>query len=221
MPRVSDEYLKQKRREIVDAAYRVCVRKPITSIEMKDVINETGFSHGVVYRYYKDLDEVLTDMVATINSEHRIDDRVDKILKEAKNYDKAIHKVCEMLADYMKEVGVDLMRVSIYCDVLAMSEPERVMKVAEKMQSEAQSPLAYLVVALSKYMADEVKENGLKPVKTIDEIMQFFVASLEGIQMRFVLTESLKIEGIEGRYQTGDMFACLADSVVLMMEGRK
>ena len=55
MPKVSEEYYKQKRREIIDAAYRVCARKPITSIDMKDIIAETGFSHGVIYRYYKDL----------------------------------------------------------------------------------------------------------------------------------------------------------------------
>ena len=51
MPKVSEEYYKNKRKEIVDAAYRVCTRKPISSVEMKDIIEETGFSHGVVYRY--------------------------------------------------------------------------------------------------------------------------------------------------------------------------
>ena len=53
MPKVSEEYYEKKRREIIDAAYRVCARKPITSIDMKDIIAETGFSHGVIYRYYQ------------------------------------------------------------------------------------------------------------------------------------------------------------------------
>ena len=77
MPKVSEEYYEKKRREIIDAAYRVCARKPITSVEMKDIIAETGFSHGVIYRYYKDLDEIFKDLVITINSENRIDDRLD------------------------------------------------------------------------------------------------------------------------------------------------
>ena len=68
MPKVSEEYYEKKRREIIDAAYRVCVRKPISSVEMKDIIAETGFSHGAIYRYYKDLDEVLHDLVITVNS---------------------------------------------------------------------------------------------------------------------------------------------------------
>ena len=221
MPRVSEEYLQNKKKEIVDAAYRVCVRKPITSMEMKDVIAETGFSHGVVYRYYKDLDDVLADLVVRINSEHRIDGKVDEILKKyGDDHDKAIHEICKMLAAYMRNVGVDLMRVSIYCDVLAMSEPERVLKVADRIESEARSPLVYLVAALGSYLANIVEAKGFKPVKTIDEILQFFIASFQGIQTGFVLTESIKIEGVEGRYRTDDMFDCLADSVVLMVEGR-
>lgn len=222
MPKVSNEYLEQKRKEITDAAYRVCIRKPITSIDMKDVINETGFSHGVVYRYYKDLDEILADLIVRINSEHRIDDKVDAILNEYGNdYDTAIHRICEMLADYIREVGVGIMKVSVYCDVLAMSEPERVMKFAGKIQSEGQSSLVYLAAALSSYLTKTVKNNELHPTKSIDEIMQFFIASFQGIQMGFVLTESIKIDGLEGRYQLHDMFSCLADSTVLMTEGRR
>ena len=67
MPRVSEEYYENKKKEIIDAALRVCARKPVTSVVMNDVIAETGFSHGVVYRYYKDLDEIFRDLVIRIN----------------------------------------------------------------------------------------------------------------------------------------------------------
>ena len=79
MPRVKEEYFENKRREIVDAAYRVCSRKPITSIDMKDIIDEAGFSHGVIYKYYKDLDEVLLDLVRRINEDNRLNDKIISI----------------------------------------------------------------------------------------------------------------------------------------------
>ena len=47
MPKVSEEYYKNKRKEIVDAAYRVCTRKPISSVEMKDIIEETAKKRGM------------------------------------------------------------------------------------------------------------------------------------------------------------------------------
>lgn len=46
MSRVTEEYYEMKKKEIIDAAYRVCLKKPITAIEMKDIIAEAGFSHG-------------------------------------------------------------------------------------------------------------------------------------------------------------------------------
>ena len=95
MPKVSEEYYKQKRREIIDAAYRVCARKPITSIDMKDIIAETGFSHGVIYRYYKDLDEVFRDLVITINKENKIDDRLNEILAKSDihNWEQTVYEL--------------------------------------------------------------------------------------------------------------------------------
>ena len=48
MPKVSEEYFQIKRKEIVDAAYRVCIRKSISAVELKDVIAETGMSHGIL-----------------------------------------------------------------------------------------------------------------------------------------------------------------------------
>lgn len=222
MPRVSEEYYEKKRREIIDAAYRVCLKKPITAMEMKDVIAETGFSHGVVYRYYKDLDEVLSDLVITINKENRVDEEIEKILSEAgtKNWESAIRNICSMSAAYMQKVGIDLLKVSIYCDVLAMSDPERVMRVTEKLGGNTESPLMYLVNALSVYLAKVIKTNKMKPVKSMDEIMQFFVAAFHGIQTGYVITESYTAEHISGRYKPSEMFSCLAESMILMLGGK-
>ena len=43
MPRVTEEYYEMKKKEIIDAAYRVCLRKPITAMEMKDKMKIKSF----------------------------------------------------------------------------------------------------------------------------------------------------------------------------------
>lgn len=222
MPRVSEEYYEKKRREIIDAAYRVCTRKPITSIEMKDIIAETGFSHGVIYRYYKDLDEVFKDLVVTINSENKIDDRLDEILEKSdlKHWEKTIYKVCVMLADYMKEVGTDMLKVSIYGDMLAMSDPERAMRISSRLRKDELSPLLYATQAMTEFLTKVVKENKLKPAVSVDEIIQFFIVNYHGIQSGYVLTECFKAPHIEGKYKIDDMYRNLATSVVLMLGGK-
>ena len=222
MPKVSEEYYEKKRREIIDAAYRVCARKPITSIDMKDIIAETDFSHGVIYRYYKDLDEVLKDLVITINSENRIDERLGEILENAdiKNWEQTIYDICQMLADYMREVGTDMLKVSIYGDMLAMSDPERAMNIAKRLGKDEQSPLLYATEAMTEFLNKVVKENRLEPKTQVDQIIQFFIVNYHGIQSGYVLTECFKAEHIEGKYKIDDMYRNLATSVVLMMGGK-
>lgn len=221
MPKVSEEYYENKRREIIDAAYRVCAKKPITSIDMKDIIAETGFSHGVIYRYYKDLDEVLKDLVITINSENKIDERLGEILANAdiKNWEQTIYDICQMLADYMREVGTDMLKVSIYGDMLAMSDPERAMNIAKRLGKDEQSPLLYATEAMTEFLNKVVKENRLEPKTQVGQIIQFFIVNYHGIQSGYVLTECFKAEHIEGKYKIDDMYRNLATSVVLMMGG--
>lgn len=222
MPKVSEEYYEKKRREIIDAAYRVCVRKPITSIEIKDIIAETGFSHGVIYRYYKDLDEVFKDLIITINSENRIDGRLEEILSRSdiKDWEKTIYEICAMLAAYMREVGTDMLKVSIYGDMLAMSDPERAMRISARLGKDELSPLLYATQVMTEFLTRIVTENKLKPATTVDEIIQFFIVNYNGIQSGFVLSECFKAEHIEGKYKPEDLYRNLAASVVLMLGGK-
>ncbi len=221
MPKVTEEYIEKKRKEIVEAAYKVCVRKPITSIEMKDIIEETGFSHGAIYRYYKDLDEVLKDLVITINSQNKIDDKLDEILSKADpgKWEKTIYDICDMLAKYMSEVGTDLLKVSIYSDMMAMADPERAMNIAQRLGKDEQSPLLYATTATERFLKEVISKNKLKPVSSVDEMIQFMIVTYHGIQTGYVLTDCFKAPHIEGKYKPDDMFRNLARSVILMMGG--
>ena len=222
MPKVSEEYYEKKRREIIDAAFRVCAKKPVAAVEMKDIIAEAGYSHGAIYRYYKNTDEILHDLVAVVNSENRIDGRLNRILRNAdmNNWEKTIRQICDMLAKQMKEVGIDLLKLSVYSDMLAMSDPERAANIAEKLGKEEQSPLLYLVAAMSGFLESVIKENDLKPTRSIEEIIQFIIVSYHGILNGYVLSECFKADQVSGKYKPKEMFSCLADSVIAMMRGR-
>ena len=184
---------------------------------MNDVISETGFSHGAIYRYYSDLDEVLRDLVIKINSEHSLDSRLDAILNEAgtDGWKDTVRNVFRLLSDHMIECGTDVMKISIYGDMLAMSEPERVGKIAGNLEKNAQSPLLHLVQKLEAYMKRTVTEKSLKGIKGVEELIQFIVTGYSGIQTGYVLSGSS-----ENRYRPEDMFSVLAESVILLMEGK-
>jgi TetR/AcrR family transcriptional regulator, transcriptional repressor of aconitase len=59
VPRVSDEYLEQRRQQILDAARRCFARQGFHETSMQDVFRESGLSAGAVYRYFKSKDELI------------------------------------------------------------------------------------------------------------------------------------------------------------------
>jgi AcrR family transcriptional regulator len=64
MPRVSDEYLEQRRQQILDAARRCFARKGFYETSMQEVFRESGLSAGAVYRYFKSKNELVQSISA-------------------------------------------------------------------------------------------------------------------------------------------------------------
>ena len=222
MAKVTEEYYAQKRKEILDAAYRVCVRKPITSITMKDVIAETGYSHGAIYKYYKDLDEIIRDLLININRTYTFDD-LGKIIEKhgTKNWEKAIRDIFSMLADHMLGVGKDVVKISLYCSVFAVSEPERAKQISEKIGEESVTPLLSAINTMSVYLADVIKANKLHPARSVEEIILFIVTYYGGVEDSFVLYDSDdSSDGYAGN-NPELLFSIMADSVILMLKGVK
>jgi AcrR family transcriptional regulator len=59
VPRVSQEYLEARRRQILDAARRCFVRNGFHATSMQDILGEADLSAGALYRYFKSKDEII------------------------------------------------------------------------------------------------------------------------------------------------------------------
>jgi TetR/AcrR family transcriptional regulator, transcriptional repressor of aconitase len=66
MPRVDDDYLASRRRQIMDAAITCFAREGFHRTTMQDIVAETGLSAGAIYRYFRSKE----DIVAAIAAEH-------------------------------------------------------------------------------------------------------------------------------------------------------
>ena len=125
-----------------------------------------------------------------------------------------------MLADYMKEVGTEMLKVSIYGDMLAMTDPGRAMRISSRLGKDELSPLLYATETMTEFLTKVVKINKLNPASSVDEIIQFFIINYHGIESGYVLSECFKAEHIEGKYKPDDMYRNLATAVVLMLGGK-
>ena len=60
MPRVSQQYRDARRREILEAAGRCFAENGFHSTSMQDFFEASGLSAGLVYRYFRSKDELIT-----------------------------------------------------------------------------------------------------------------------------------------------------------------
>jgi AcrR family transcriptional regulator len=64
MPRVSQEHLDARRRQILDAARRCFTRTGFHATSMQDILAESGLSAGAVYRYFPGKSDII-EAIAT------------------------------------------------------------------------------------------------------------------------------------------------------------
>lgn len=74
-PKVSETYKKEKKKELLQAARRVFIRKGYTSSTMQDVMNEANVSRGALYAYFDHIDHVFIEVL-------RFDDQEDILFFE-------------------------------------------------------------------------------------------------------------------------------------------
>ena len=191
MPKVSEKYFQQKRKEIVDAAYRICVRKSISAVELKDVIAETGMSHGAIYRYFKDLDEIIGAMIVRVNSEDPYIEDVERIFDDTDGRlpPQIISELCQFLYQQMDGSGIDTVKISFYAKVFMINEPERATKIFESIKDCNTSSSSHLICKFAEYVKQQTIKGNLHPKCSVDDLVQYLSASYDGILMNYLLKE--------------------------------
>ncbi len=66
VPRVSEQHLSARRRQILEAARRCFVRDGFHQTSMQDVVKEAGLSVGAVYRYFPSKNDLITAIAQAV-----------------------------------------------------------------------------------------------------------------------------------------------------------
>ena len=221
MPKVTEEYFDKKKKFIADAAYRVCLRKPVEMITMMDVIEETGLSQGGIYRFYKDLDEILCDVISGMRMNYSIIDEMERVFAEKNNssFSENVHKVFNILADTMEKHLLDIQKINFDLTVLAINEPERAERIAGGIRGRGN--FEYLAtVALPTLM----KGNGDENMKLRDDpkkIADFISSAYNGIEMSCILAACYKQNPMSSDCRPGPLFDTFAKTVIYLCGGEE
>ena len=218
MPKVSQEYMESRRNMITDAAYKVCLRKPVEMVTISDVIAETGLSQGAIYRYYNGLDEILADIVTRMRTDYNIIDRMEEIISDKSlSLEELTYQVCDCLADTMETHLMDIQKINFDLGVLAINEPERAAKIMAGIKGRGN--LEYLGMNAYPRLIEGALNIGYKPVGTPEEIGQFISSAYSGIEKFCIMSACYGTGTAKAKADPKQLFRTLAKSIILLLGG--
>ncbi len=219
MPKVSEEYFENKKKNIVQAAYRVCLRKPVEMVTMTDVIEESGLSMGGIYRFYSDLDEIFADMVTGMRKDYNFIDKIEKDISESSDFpfEKITRTICGILADVMEEHLMDIQKINFDLTVLAINEPKRAEKIIGS--ARGRGNFEYLATSLLPMLSKACAQNALKPKGKPEDIMKFISAAYVGIETDCILSACYGKAPMNTKCEPHAMFDTLATTIILLFGG--
>ena len=219
MPKVTQEYLDKKRESIVDAAYRVCLRKPVQMVNITDVIAEAGLSMGAIYRYYSSLDEIFVDMVTKMRADYNIIDQLDELTKDSSSpFEEITYQVCDILGKAMEKHLMDIQKINFDLGVLAINEPERVAKIMKNIKGTGNTEYLGSVVIPRLAMASAMQ--GHKMAGDAVELGQYLGATFTGIEKYCILSACYGPGDKNAKVDPKKLFRTYAKTIILLFGGQ-
>lgn len=187
MPKVQDEYLQDKREQILDAAYRVCMQKPVYSITMRDIITEIGWSQGAIYRYFKNVHSILFELINRQTAHLKVEEEVDTILALPEMPERIIAKIMDLITRTsimnINEYGKMILEYSS----LIATQPEYLEPFYQNVKISAE--LYYLQKRTFEYVVSQVESGYFHPLMPAEDIFAFIETSIDGIERDLVLVK--------------------------------
>lgn len=221
MPKVSDKYTTDKRNFILECTGEILKEKPLYLVTMRDIIKKAGFSHGIIYHYYANLDEIYVGFINKHTTQFHLDQRIDALLCSEKA-EKDILSECFMaMGEYIEEllksvVGKTFFELTVLCSY----DFEKRASIFPKLRFK--QDLEYAQQKIVDYILSNVDKGVFSPQIPVRSIILFVSSFIDG------LAQSMAINTIESNNdnseQTSDiheMFRALANAVIGFLGGEE
>lgn len=192
MPKVTAAYIENKKNMIVHAAYDLCLKKTVSTVTMQDIIDATGLSQGGIYRFYKDIDEIFRDMLIYNRQRVTIKPQLDEIFADTESEDikSVLHKIFELLADFMTSELMGIVKINFELSVLSMNAPLRVEKILGEI--EGAGNFEYLFMRVSQYLEQCIISGAVIPRISTEELLTYLSTTYNGIEMSCIINHCYK-----------------------------
>lgn len=217
MPKVSAEYINNKKDLILEAALSVCRSKPLYEVTMQDIIKEAGISHGGIYRYFSDVDDVLIALLnKSSDNEDHYKQEIDAIIENANNVSNAVKSIFDFFGKYIKENMITTGKFLFEIEVLLVNHPDRGEKLVSQINRIQTSQ--YITQRLFKEISQGVIRKEFKPIVPISDIFGLIGTSLDGIARDSILAKLYgEAKGSQSEFDEIGLINTLLKAVMIML----
>jgi TetR/AcrR family transcriptional regulator, transcriptional repressor of aconitase len=184
MPRVSQEHLDARRRQILDAARRSFVRNGFHATSMQEVLREADLSAGAVYRYFKSKDEIIGAIAA--NALATITSAVDEVLdtETPPPLDEALAAVLETVERLDHEQDTAKVALQVWGE--ALRSPALAARVEET--------IAGVTASLTRLVEAYQERGQIAADVPPDEVARLLVAIVHGFVVRHAVLGDVDVQ---------------------------
>ena len=104
MPKVTDEYIADKKSYILKCTGEILKEKPLYLVTMRDIIKKAGFSHGIIYHYYANLDEIYVNYINKNTPDNLLELNIDTLLNSERAEKEVLSECIVAIGDYIEEL---------------------------------------------------------------------------------------------------------------------
>lgn len=214
MPKVTDEYLTDKRNFILECTYQILKEKPLYQITMRDIIKKAGFSQGAIYRYYSNLDEIYIDLINKNTPCNILEHKIDTLLNSEQTEKGILYECIIVLGEYIEELLKSVGgRTCFELTVFYAYDSEKRATVFPKLRFK--QSLEYAQNKFVEYALFNVEKGIFHPQIPMHSIIMFVSSFIDGI------AQSVATGAADGNYSTEDisvMFQTLAMAIINFIE---
>jgi AcrR family transcriptional regulator len=214
MPKVTDEYLVDKKNYILKCTGEILKIKPLYSVTMRDIIKKAGFSQGIIYHYYASLDEIYIDYINKNTTYNLLEQNIDLLLNseltEKEILSECIIAIGKYIEELLKSVGG---RTCFELTVLYAYDFEKRAAIFPKLKFK--QSLVYAQNKILEYVSNNIEKGVFSPQIPIRSISMFVSNFIDGI------AQSMATDVAEGNDSPEDismMFQTLAKAVICFLE---
>lgn len=219
MPKVTNEYTTDKRNFILACTSEILTEKPLYLVTMRDIIKKAGFSHGIIYHYYSNLDEIYVDFINKHTTLILLDEKIAALL-HLEQSEKSILSECFIaIGEYIEEllnsiVGKTFFELTVLCSY----DVEKRMLIFPNLKFK--QSLEYAQHEIVEYILTNVAKGIFKPQIPVRSIILFVSSFIDGIaQSMAINTADNGGSNSEQVSDISEMFQALAKAVIGFLGG--